>query len=135
MNKVRFTREEAERIRNQYFFEQKENGKRYSLRDLAKMNKCGENVIHDVIRRVGVYKPEPEVLKTMMMTATEAMALFVNQHPRLPHSNHESYATTMVDGILLRIRKTNTKMSDGQFLYQVDTVRRTYEKETKTRDK
>lgn len=135
MNKVRFTREEAERIRNQYFFEQKPNGKRYSMRDLSKEHKCGENVIYDVIRRVGVYKPEPEVLNTMMMTATEAMALFVNQYPRLPHSNQESYATTMVSGVLLRIRKSKSKGSDGQSLYQVDTVRRTYEKETKTRDK
>lgn len=127
MNKSRFTKEEAAKIRNQYFFEQKPNGKRWSVVDLTKEHKTCEGVIRDIIKQVGMYKPDPEVLKTVKMTACEAMALFINQSPRLPHSNQETYATTMTDGVMLRIRKIKERAYDGSFLYQVDTVRRSYD--------
>ena len=138
MNKARFTKEQAAKIRHQYFFEQKPNGKRWSVVDLTKEYKTCEGVIRDIIKQVGMYKPDPEVLKSIRLTASEAMALFVNQQPRLPHANQESYATTMTDGTMLRIRKTNERGADGSFFYQVDTVRRTYEQakqEAAVRDK
>jgi len=127
MNKARFTKEEAAKIRHQYFFEQKSDGKRWSVVDLTKEHKTCEGVIRDIIKQFGMYKPDPEVLKSIRLSATEAMALFVNQQPRLPHANQEVYATTMKDGVMLRIRKTNEKGFDGSFFYQVDTVRRDYD--------
>ena len=124
MNPRRFTPEEAETIRNEFFFEKKPNGKRHSYTDLSKKyNTCVSTII-DVVNRRRIYRPSPDVLATRLATASEAMRMFIGEVPRLPKKNQETYATTMVKGEMLRIRKSPVCGSDGKNLYTVDTIRR-----------
>lgn len=124
MNPRRFTPEEAKKIRNEFFFEKMENGKRYSYARLAKKyNTCISTII-DVVNERRIYRPEPEVLASRLATASEAMRMFIGETPRLPKKDQETYATTMVKGEMLRIRKSQVCGSDGKNLYTVDTIRR-----------
>jgi hypothetical protein len=127
MRPIRFTPEEAEKIRNEYFFEKKPDGKNYSYTDLSKKHNTCISTIIDVVNRRRQYKPSPEVIASRLATASEAMRMFIGETPRLPRKHEETYATTMVKGEMLRIKKSPLCGSDGKNLFTVDTIRRTHD--------
>lgn len=124
-NQIRFTPAEAEKIRHEYFFERKPNGKRYSIVDMVKRYGAGEQTIRHAIFRTGVYKPQPEVMNQMLMSASEALRLFMKEVPHLPSGKAEVYASTTDAETILRIKRSKRRGNDGNYLYEVDTIRRT----------
>jgi hypothetical protein len=124
MREIRFTPEQAEQIRNEYFFGKTEKGHPCSVRYLSRKYKASDITIRDIIKRQFAYKDKPEVIKSRLMTASEAVREFIGEQPRLPMKGRVTYATTMVKGEMLRIKKSPMCGSDGKHLYEVDTVRR-----------